>query len=55
MPLYELADGTILMLDKISMITFNKFECIICLLGVDGHISIPISEGQELVEYLKNL
>lgn len=55
MPLYELADGTILMLDKISMITFNKFECIICLLGVDGHISIPISEGQKLVDYIKNL
>lgn len=55
MPLYELADSMILMLDKISMITFNKFECIICLLGVDGHISIPISEGQKLVEYIRNL
>lgn len=55
MLLYELADGTILMLDKISMITFNKFECIICLLGVDGHISIPIPEGQELVKYIKSL
>ena len=55
MPLYELADGTILMLDKISMITFNKFDCLIYLLGIDRPVCITISEGQKLVEYIKNL
>lgn len=52
---YELADGTIIMLDKISMITFNKFDCLIYLLGAEGHLCISISEGRELVNYIKNL
>lgn len=55
MPFYELADGTILILDKISMITFNKFECIIYLLGIDRPVCITVSEGQELVKYIKSL
>lgn len=55
MSIYELSDSTILMLDKISMITFNKFECLIFILSSDTPVRAKISDGQKLVEYIKSL